>query len=407
MHGREADNSAAAIPHRWISLDRIATFAHVRRGDRTIGPVQLLRGLTVDRRRPDLAALSREVDPDRFVWKILPHAARSFAASIVVLPEEQARAAAVAYLYCRMLDTYEDLIDDPQACATGLKRFAERLDDDRAPRPTPLASSMARDERDRVYLLLIERCDLVDAVFRTFEPETQIQIRDLVRSMAEGMAWSTAAFERQGGVLEDQEQLALYCRNVIGYPALFTLRQVSDRAIPEPAREDALLVSEMIQLANVTRDIERDLERGVSYHPALKPYLGSTGSEVGTRAVIREVREEYLAMALGRAPAYRRLFEGLGLGGTAPVRIAAVLMLLFTDLHYRGCASMTGHSSWRGPSGRLQVVASSLPAMLSPSWAAHTVRRVERDFLGALLGLNAGVETGPESSYSAPQVISP
>ncbi len=26
----------------------------------------------------------------------------------------------------------------------------------------------------------------------------------------------------------------------------------------------------MIQLANVTRDIERDLERGVSYHPALK-----------------------------------------------------------------------------------------------------------------------------------------
>ncbi len=205
--------------------------------------------------------------------------------------------------------------------------------------------------------------------------------------MAEGMAWSTEAFSRQGGVLVDQGQLALYCRNVIGYPALFTLDQLADREIPGEAREDALLVSEMIQLANVTRDIERDLERGISYHPALKPWLGCTAQESGSQAVIREVREEYLAMALGRAPAYRRLFEGLNLGGTAPVRIAAVLMLLFTDLHYRGCAIRTGHLPWPGPSGRLQVIARSVPAMMSPSWAAHTIRRVERDFLGALVGM--------------------
>jgi phytoene/squalene synthetase len=349
--------------------------------------VQLLRGLTVDRRRPDLAALSRQPDPDRFVWEVLPHAARSFAASIVVLPEEQARAAAVAYLYCRMLDTYEDLIEDPETCVTELRRFAERLDSPTPSRPATLPTSAARDERDLVYLLLIERCHLVDAVFARFPAKVQESVQELVRSMAEGMAWSTAAFARQGGVLTDESQLALYCRNVIGYPALFTLDQISRGTVPAPAREDALLVSEMIQLANVTRDIERDLQRGVSYHPALKPYLGSTGYESGTQAVVRQVRQEYLEMALGRAPAYRRLFEGLGLGGTAPVRIAAVLMLLFTDLHYRGCAAKTGNPPWRGPNGRLQVVASSLPAMLSPSWAAHTVRRVERDFLGALVAM--------------------
>lgn len=362
----------------------------MRIGDRTIGPVQLLRGLTVDRSRPDLRALAAERDPEKFVWDVLPHAARSFAASIVVLPEEQARASAVAYLYCRMLDTYEDLIPDPETAVEELQRFAGRLYADTPPRPSPLDGSLARGDRDRVYLLLIERCDLVDAVFAGLEPAVQERIRDLVRSMAEGMAWSTRAFASQGGVLEDEEQLALYCRNVIGYPALFTLDQITDRDIPGPAREDALLVSEMIQLANVTRDIERDLERGVSYHPALKPFLGRSGFEGGTRRVVREVREEYLAMALGRVPAYRRLFEGLGLGGTAPVRIAAVLMLLFTDLHYRGCASMTGHSAWPGPRGRLQVVASSLPAMLSPSWAAHTVRRVEREFLWALTGIRPG-----------------
>jgi phytoene/squalene synthetase len=350
--------------------------------------VQLLRGLTVKRDRPDLRALALETDPQRFVWEVLPHAARSFAASIVVLPPAQARAAAVAYLYCRMLDTYEDLVQDPRDTVAELRRFAARLDHDPPSRPTPLPSSLARGPRDEVYLLLLERCHLVDAVFAGLNESSREGIRQLVDSMAEGMVWSTMAFEAQGGVLEDEEQLALYCRNVIGYPALFTLDQVSGGEIPAPAREDALLVSEMIQLANVTRDIERDLERGVSYHPALKPFLGNSGLDGTARTTVREVREEYMAMALSRVPAYRRLFEGLGLGGRAPVRIAAILMLLFTDLHYRGCAAMTGNSVWGGPGSRLQVVASSLPAMLSPAWAVHTVRRVERDFLGALIGID-------------------
>ena len=359
--------------------------------------MQLLRGLTVDRRKPDLTALAKETDPERFVWQVLPHAARSFAASIVVLPEEQARAAAVAYLYCRMLDTYEDLVADPADCVSELRRFADRFETMPPAAPTRLAANTARDERDRVYLLLIERCRLVDAMFATLDERSRGQIAELVRSMADGMAWSTEVFSQQGGVLEDQDQLAIYCRNVIGYPALFTLDQIAQREIPGEAREDALLVSEMIQLANVSRDIERDLERGISYHPALKPYLGQGSADAGTQAVIREVREEYMAMALGRAPAYRRLFEGLDLGGTAPVRIAAVLMLLFTDLHYRSCAIRTGHLPWPGPSGRIQVVARSVPAMMSPSWAAHTIRRVERDFLGALMGMTREIGRPDES----------
>ncbi|MEX1219087.1 MAG: squalene/phytoene synthase family protein, partial [Solirubrobacterales bacterium] len=266
--------------------------------------------------------------------------------------------------------------------------------------PSPLSAGLARDDRDLVYLLLIDRCHLVDAVFATLSVDSREQISTLVRSMSAGMVWSTRAFHSQGGVLEDQGQLAKYCRNVIGYPALFTLDQVSDRDISGEVREDALLVSEMIQLANVTRDIETDLKRGVSYHPALKPYLGSEVSGTEVRSVVRKVREELLAMALGRAPAYRRLFEGLELGGTAPVRIAAVLMLLFTDLHYRSCALRTGHLPWPGPGGRFQVIARSLPAMMSPSWATHTIRRVESDFLGALVSIRrdtgaSGVEHRP------------
>ena len=86
------------------------------------------------------------------------------------------------------------------------------------------------------------------------------QIGDLAGLMAED-----GVVDRGDGPpgrhLRDADQLALYCRNVIGHPALFTLRLVGGRELSEPAREDAFEVSEMIQLANVSRDIERDLAR--------------------------------------------------------------------------------------------------------------------------------------------------
>lgn len=84
-----------------------------------------------------------------------------------------------------------------------------------------------------------------------------------------------------------------------------------------------------------------------------------------SRVAINRVREQYMAMALSRVPAYRRLFEGLNLGGTPPVRIASILMLLFTDLHYRTTALRTGNSVWPGPRGTVQVVAASLPSLMS------------------------------------------
>ncbi len=123
-----------------------------------------------------------------------------------------------------------------------------------------------------------------------------------------------------------------------------------------------------------------------------------TPTDGEAEAVVRDVREDYLRLALGRAGAYRRLFERLDLGGTAAVRTAAVLMLLFTDLHYRGCAERTGHRPWPGPGGRLAVVAGSLPALLSPRWATLIVGRVERDFLRAAGGLRSLTPATPAAA---------
>ena len=58
-------------------------------------PWLLLRDLWVDRDEPDLEKLRNTRAPEAFLWAILPHAARTFSACIILLPSRMARAAAV------------------------------------------------------------------------------------------------------------------------------------------------------------------------------------------------------------------------------------------------------------------------------------------------------------------------
>lgn len=382
-------------------------------------PYLLVRDLVVDREHPDIDRLGAIEDPRRFVWAILPHAARTFSACIALLPKAVAEAAAVAYLYCRTLDTYEDLVIDPDEREAALRRFAERFDAEEsagaragesAQEPagepagarvgTPAAASTigeshASDRRDAAHLLLVRRCSLVDEVYAQLDPAVQGLIRRLVQDMSEGMRWSSATFVRQGGVLRNEEQLARYCRGVLGHPVLFASRllrwhQTGDGTLPARVEQQAMTVGEMIQLANVTRDIEKDLRRGVAYHPLLRHDV-----EVGRAAEaeleghaelterIRRVRDELLVMALRRAPAYRPLIEYLSPRRISLARASGLLMLSFTDQYFRGCALRAGREPWGPRRGSGRLIAAALPAIWSRAWAGRRLADIERDFLRA------------------------
>lgn len=349
----------------------------------------LVRGLVTNRDHPDLTSLAAETDPERFVWRVLPHAARSFAASIVILPAEKAKAAAVAYLYCRILDTYEDLYPDIARRGHALDEFASRFESDTPTLPDPIPAGLARDDRDRLHLLLVDRCGLIDDVHRTLPTEMQQSIARLVRAMADGMIWSVDCFARQGGVLVDGEQMSRYCRNVIGNPVLFALELVGRGRLTPAARRDAGAVGEMIQLANITRDVEKDLARGIGYHPALKPYLRNGGDPVKMLETVRRVRVELTARAMSLVPAYLRLMAGFE--GMVAARTAAVLMLGFTELHYRGCVAGSGRDPWPGANSPLGVVLRAVPSLVSARWARRRLGRVEANFLRAATSLGSGV----------------
>ncbi len=338
-------------------------------------PWLLLRGARTDRNRPDLDGLAAINDPVEFVWAILPHAARTFATSILMLPAPRARTAAVGYLYCRMLDTYEDLVD-PTDREAALAAFADRMTTLEPPPPAPDSSG---DEPSRVDRLLIERCHMVDEVFVALSDSDQQRVAELVRTMSDGMIWSSQRFDEQGGVLTDAEQLVRYCHNVIGEPVLFTMGLVVDSDLSDEHRRDALAVGEMIQLANITRDVERDLARGVGYHPSLLTHLGSTDAA----GPVREARRHLMVHALANAPAYARLVDHFAVKRFSLVRASAVLMLLHTDRHYRWCAGRIGHPAWRGPNRTGTIVLAAALAVLSRRWARRVMQRVESDFLAA------------------------
>jgi phytoene/squalene synthetase len=356
-------------------------------------PGLLARDVLVNRDAPDLDLLARIEDPERFVWAILPHAARTFSACIALLPKHAAKASAVGYLYCRMNDTYEDLVVDPDERDAALRDFSARLaeptPESGVPPAPPIQTNSAKDGRDASHVLLVERCELVDEVYLTLEPEVRGLITRLVTDMAEGMRWSSATFHRQGGVLENEEQLARYCRNVLGHPVLFASRllhyqQTGESELPKKTAEDAMLVGEMVQLANITRDIEKDLLRGVAYHATLRGDLGRAvegDPELAER--VRAVREELMLMALRRAPAYQPLIEFLSPSRISMARASGVLMMLFTDRYYRSCARRAGHEPWgkRYSGGRL--ILSALPATWSRSRARKVLGGIERDFLHA------------------------
>jgi len=353
----------------------------------------LLRNLMANRERPDLAALARIDDPEDFVWAILPHAARTFSACIALMPRRTALPSAVAYLYCRMLDTYEDLVPSHRERERSLRAFAVRLSvTDATLSPAPAISiTTDTDLRDRAHLLLVERASAVDRVFVTFDQPTREIIRDLVRDMAEGMVWSSATLDAQGGVLVSEAQLSTYCRHVLGNPTVFGIRILRlhygrPLTLSDTEREDAMQVGEFVQIANITRDIEKDLRRGIAYDDSLRPDLGRDASDPELIRRCAAVRRRLLSVALSRAGAYTRAIESIQLPQRSIARAAAVLMLLFTERYYRACARRVGLPAWQGPDSTLSLLARSLPAAFSHDIGMREMTRAEMELLWASAG---------------------
>jgi len=314
---------------------------------------RLWENLHADRRRPPHARLAALDDPERFVWAILPHAARSFSFCIALLPRHTARPLAVAYLYCRMLDTCEDLPTSGEEKAAKLAAFRARFDVPIAgvakslAAPPAIDPGRARDDADRTYLLLLAQAPRVDHLFLALPAAQQAVIVRLVRRMADGMIWAVRTFAAQGGALASDEQLTKYCFGVLGNPILFAdeMQRLACGLEPEvdgARRELAGKVGEAIQLANVARDLEKDCVAGVFYLPEIK-----RAGAAELPAAIAAARRKLLVRALELGRAFRPFLAGIPSPRISFARGAALLMELFTLAFWQGTAQRLGIDSPR------------------------------------------------------------
>ena len=136
----------------------------------------------------------------------------------------------------------------------------------------------------------------------------------------------------------------------------------------------------MIQLANITRDVERDLVPRHRLPPLAVPHLGTTDAA----GPVREARRHLMAHALAHAPAYTRLAEQI-----APSRFSLARGLSRPHAPPHGpplpvVRRRIGHPDWRGPDRAGTIVLASLLAAFSCRWSHRVMRRVEQDFLSAV-----------------------
>jgi len=306
-----------------------------------LGPIFV--NLLANRRKPPLSKLRQIKDPEHFFWQILPHAARTFSLVIVFLPPRLRRALALAYLYCRMLDTYEDLLPTVDEKERALQRFIDRFSHPDGLKPAPaLDPALTVDPRESTHLLLVNRAPDIDRNFERLDRSQQDAVRRLVRRMGSGMIWSSRIFAQQKGVLQTPGQLSRYCWHVLGTPILFADEmQRLDQGL-SPEIDDARLrlcatVGEVIQLANITRDLEKDYARGIFYHPQL-PALESARR----KQCIQEVRSQLILRAIRRFREFPRFFNGIPAPQISRARGAAILLIITTYAYYWRAAQKAG-----------------------------------------------------------------
>jgi len=359
---------------------------------------RLLQNLRADRDRPPLERLASIEDPERFTWEVLPYAARTFSFCIALLPRRTARPLAVAYLYCRMLDTCEDLPGAVEEREAALRAMVDRFGADGAmPGPAPrLDDGLARDARDRVYLLLLRHADRVDRFFHTLPPEQRALIVRLVRRMGEGMIWAVRTFADQGGALDGREQLSRYCFEVLGNPLLFAeemqrLEMGEPPEVDAARRELAAAVGEAIQLANVARDLEKDAAAGVWYDPALRD-----APRERLPSVIADVRGRLLGRAIVLGRSFRPYLSGIPSPRVSLARGAGLALLLFTLAFWQGTARRLGLALFDESSQATPMRATRwiVRAVFSRRGSDAVLARIEAAFASAEASLARGESEG-------------
>ncbi|MDI3284407.1 squalene/phytoene synthase family protein [Polyangium sp. 15x6] len=224
-----------------------------------------------------LEALAAQRVADRdFCVRTLPRVSRTFALSILSLPEGLSDSLCAAYLLCRVVDSIEDA--NPIAPETRVSLF-DAFDALMRGEAGTLTEFEARFADEAIGMAEADRalCKGSGAVFRVYRAlpaADQEAIRPWVLEMSRGMREYAGRADAEGKTrIRDVADLERYCYFVAGTVGEL-LTSLFERTVPtaseevrKAARSRATRFGLGLQMVNVLKDVAEDLDRGACFLP--------------------------------------------------------------------------------------------------------------------------------------------
>ncbi len=273
-----------------------------------------------------------------FCASMLPKVSRTFAVCIRLLPADLEHPVLVAYLLCRIADTFEDTTRLPVDQRVHLlDHFSRALDDD-ASQADELRQAFAEPQSDEE--LLVREAGVVLQEYRTLAVAQRAAIRPWVQEMCRGMA-EFVQRERVGhtlAALSTVDELERYCYYVAGtvghlLTALFKVHyRLGDEDRFVHLKSLATSFGLGLQLTNIIKDVGDDQRRGWSFVPSqLCERAGIRPEDLHDDRVGAQART-VMQVLIDKAKGHLR--DALEYSTTLPRRDSGVRQFCLTSLYF-------------------------------------------------------------------------
>lgn len=296
----------------------------------------------------------------------MPEVSRTFDLAIRFLPRKLGEPVGLAYLLCRIADTFEDsealspadrreMLQQYQLLLTGVDDFDWRLLNDLKAefvKKIDAGTGVAGDHP--ANLRLVENIDLVMKATQTLSPQFRRRIFPRVQEMAMGMADYTilaSGSDSRISFLDDESDWDRYCYYVAGTVGHMLTDIFADYAgFPDDVRERLHPLGRSfglgLQKVNILKDAVIDTQRGICFLPKTlierhditfdwRTGPGRRGDLAGLVRTVIEICRRHFQDSLEYIRMIPRKHLGLRMFLIVPVMLAGATLRLFAQYPQR------------------------------------------------------------------------
>ena len=307
--------------------------------------------------------LDMTLEPQRFARMILPEVSRTFDLAIKFLPRRLGEPVGLAYLLCRIADTFEDSATlAPERRRHLLEQYRQLLsstaDFDRS-RLAELKTAFAVDidpapggsPDHAASVRLVENIDLIMKASESLAPQFRRRIFPRVQEMAMGMADYTVLADGNSNIsfLNDESDWDRYCYYVAGTVGHMLTDIFADYAgFPDEIRDRLHPLGRSfglgLQKVNILKDAVIDTQRGICFLPktlierygiSFDRQTGRRGDLAGLVRTVIEICRRHFQDSLEYIRMIPRKHLGLRMFLIVPVMLAGATLRLFSQYPHR------------------------------------------------------------------------